>query len=475
MIMLKTLFAAVICTISICNPASALMPKNLVSAPKNSILEQISNELNQIATSAMPATVYIKTQTQSQQNDPFQNDFFKNFFGNNMPQQQQQPQFQQGGGSGFLIREDGYIVTNNHVVKDVSEITVVLNDGREYIGTVKGTDPRTDLAVVKIEEKGLPFLLFGDSDTLKVGEIVIAIGNPFGLEASLTMGVVSAKGRQDLGIASFEDFIQTDAAINPGNSGGPLLNPQGEVIGVNTAIMSRTGGYMGIGLSIPSKMVQNVIDQIVEGGSVKRAYLGIIMQPIDKGLAEALGLEKQDGLVISEVVKDSPASKAGLLQGDIIIAYNDKPIRTISKFRHDIAMMQPATKIKLTVLRNSKQITIPVELGSATENEIAAGELGQKLGLELENMTQELASKFASPDTDGVLVTNIKPNSLAAKAGLQKGFVITHIAFDSLNNPNKVSNLSDMEQALKESGDKKYLILIARYQNYQRYYTIKIN
>ena len=241
-----------------------------------SLLEQTSQAFTQIADKSMPATVFIKSQVQveNQGINPFEmfgDDIFKRFFGQIPQQQQPQSQPQTSAGSGFLVSSDGYIVTNNHVIKDASEITVILNDGREYTATVKGTDARTDLAVIKIDEKDLPFLTFGDSDSLRVGEWVVAIGNPFGLEATLTAGVVSAKGRQDLGIASYEDFIQTDVAINPGNSGGPLLSLQGEVIGVNTAIFSRSGGYMGIGLAIPSKMAQNVIDQILSGGSVKKA------------------------------------------------------------------------------------------------------------------------------------------------------------------------------------------------------------
>jgi len=461
--MFRILLSTLIFTAPICSTTA-----------KPSLLEQISDEFNQISTRAMPSTVFIKVQIQGEQQiNPFQDEFFRKFFGQSPQFPQQQPQ--QGGGSGFIIRPDGYIVTNNHVVKDATEITVLLNDGREYKATVKGSDPRTDLAVLKIEETNLPALTFGDSDALKVGELVIAIGNPFGLEASLTVGVVSAKGRQDLGIASFEDFIQTDAAINPGNSGGPLLNPRGEVIGVNTAIMSRSGGYMGIGLSIPSKMAKNVIDQIIDGGSVRRAYLGILMQPIDKGLAEALGLDKQDGLLISEVIKDSPASKAGILQGDIILAYNDKPIKSIAKFRNDIALMSPQTEIKLNILRNGKTLTITLQLGALSESEVVAGEMIQKLGIEIENITPELARKFGVPDTDGVLITNVKTGSPAASVGLNQGFVITHIAFNNLDNQKKVSSIADFDSAMKEVADKKYVILIVRHQNFQRYYTIKVS
>ncbi len=465
--MFRVLLSVLICTVPLCSATA-----------KVSLLEQISDEFNQIAVAATPATVFIKVEIQGQADfhqNPFQDEMFRRFFGDNpFMQQQQQPQVQQGGGSGFIIRPDGYIVTNHHVVRDATKITVMLNDGREFPAVVKGSDPRTDLALIKVDATDLPILKFGNSDALRVGELVIAIGNPFGLEASLTTGVVSAKGRQDLGIASFEDFIQTDAAINPGNSGGPLLNPQGEVVGVNTAIMSRSGGYMGIGLSIPSNMAQNVINQIIEGGVVRRAYLGVMMQPVDKDLVEALGMDKQEGILVSEVIKDSPAAKAGIQQGDILVGYNNKPIKSMTKFRNDIALMSPSTEITLNVIRNNKPMTITVQLGSLSENEVVANEMVQTMGMEIETLMADQAKKLGCPEAEGVVITNIKPGSIAANAGLQKGFVITHVAFNSLNNQTKISSISDFDQAMKEAGEKKHVILIVRQQNHQRFYTIRI-
>jgi serine protease Do len=444
------------------------------------VLVQTSLAFTQIAKKATPATVYIKaTIVPVQQNVPnpfegFNDEFFRRFFGQN-PFGQQVPQQQLSAGSGFLIRPDGYIVTNFHVVKDATSITATLNDGREYPATLKGSDPRTDLAVLKIDDKNLPFLTFGDSDDLQIGEWVVAIGNPFGLEASLSSGIVSAKGRQDLGIATFEDFIQTDAAINPGNSGGALLNLQGDVIGVNTAIASQSGGYQGIGFSIPSKMAANVVDQIIGGGAVKRAHLGVILQPIDKDLTDAIGLDRQEGILISEIVKDSPAQKAGLLQGDVIISYNDKPVKSANKFRNEIAMMNPGAELKLRILRNNKPMTIAVSLGTQSEGEVATAELSAKLGLELENLTSELAAKLNVPsELEGAVISKVKPNSAAALAGLRPGFLITGVAIN-WNNQKKIKNLAEFDEAIKELGDKKHLILIVRHQNFQRYYTIKIN
>lgn len=442
---------------------------------------------SQIAKKAMPATVFIKSTINPQPFsgsefpsplDPFGDDFFRHFFGfpNNNHNSQpfpQQPQ-QIAGGSGFFISQDGYIVTNNHVIKDASQITVVLKDGREFSATVKGSDAKTDLAVLKIEETNLPYLSFGDSDGLEIGEWVAAIGSPFALESSLTVGVVSAKSRQDLGITSLEDFIQTDAAINPGNSGGPLLNLEGQVIGVNTAIMSRTGGYMGIGFSIPSHIVQHVIEQILNDGGVKRAYLGVVLQPIDSDLADALALEKQDGVLVSDIVKDSPAMKGGLQQGDIILEYNGKPVKSVSKLRNDIALMNPDQMIKLKVLRNNNTINIEIPLGMQKDTEMALADLTQKIGMEIENISPELATRLSVPtDTSGVVIMKVLPNSPAHMAGLKPGFLITGVAMQG-NHPKAVRNTAEFDEALKEAGQRNHVIFIVRHQNFQRYYTLKI-
>lgn len=460
--------------------AFALAAAPTQTSKGTTLLEQISDAFTELAEIAKPATVSIKclvncTQEYANPFDMFGDDFFKRFFNQQYGQQFQQPQQQMAGGSGFLVSSDGYIVTNNHVIKDATQVSVTLNDGTEYEATVKGSDPRTDLALLKIDAEGLPFLTFGDSDSLRAGEWVVAVGNPFGLEGTITKGIVSAKGRQDLGIAPYEDFIQTDAAINPGNSGGPLLNVRGEVVGVNTAIFSRSGGYMGIGLAIPSKMVQPVVDQIMQKGSVKRAYLGIVMQPIDKELSNAMGLEKVDGILISEVVKDSPAAQAGLLQGDVILQYNDKPAKNVTKFRNDVAMMSPGAKIQLKILRNHKQQMITLTLGTQDEGEAISAEVTQKLGIELENLTPETAAKLGyGSDVSGIVISKVKDGSPAAMGGLKRGFLITGVAVD-WNNPKGVKTIGEFDAALQELGDKKYIILIVRHQNFQRYYTIKLN
>lgn len=471
--------------------SEATLPNKTSSRKETNLLEQTSQSFTQIAKKAMPATVFIKAQIQAQGPgdsdlqgflDPY-DDIFRRFFGfpfGQSPRQYQQhqpqpqPQPQTAGGSGFFISSDGFIVTNNHVVRDASSITVVLNDGREFPATVSGTDSRTDLALLKIDATDLPYLSFGDSEELDIGEWVVAIGTPFALESSLTVGVVSAKGRQDLGITPLEDFIQTDAAINPGNSGGPLLNLEGDVVGVNTAIFSRSGGYMGIGFSIPSRMAQHVIDQIINQGSVQRAYLGVMLQPIDKELSDALGLDKQDGVLISEVLKNSPAEQGGLLQGDVIVQYNGKVIKNVSKLRNEIALMEPGTDLRLNLLRNNKPVSLSITLGMQNEQELVTGELLQKIGLDVENLTQDAATKMGLfPQQDGVLISKIKPSSPAQQAGLRPGYLITGIA-GSWNEPKPVKNVGDFTSAIKDLGNRKHIILIVRHQNYQRYYTLKI-
>jgi serine protease Do len=442
-------------------------------------LENKHPPTSKIAANAIPATVSIKVQIAPQYDARdlfgFNDDFFRHFFGPNFfGQRPVEPQPQTAGGSGFLVTKDGYLVTNYHVIKDASQIMVLLHDGREFPATVKGSDPRTDLAVLKIDEDSLPYLVFGDSDALKVADKVVAIGAPFGLEATVTDGIVSAKGRQDLGTATWEDYIQTNAAINPGNSGGPLLNEKGEVIGVNSAILSRTGGYMGIAFSIPSNMARHVVDQILNEGSVKRAYLGVVLQPIDQTLSDALDLGKQDGILVAEIAKDSAAAKGGLLQGDIILEYNGKLAKNVTKLRNEIGLMEPGQTIHLKILRNHKILSLSIPLGSQNDPEVVSTELTKKIGIEVENLTQELAGKLSLPsDTEGIVISKVKPGSPAHAAGLKSSFLITAVA-GSVNEPKPIKNIADFNAALKELKDRKHVLLIVRHQHYQRYYSIKL-
>ncbi|MGD2168887.1 MAG: Do family serine endopeptidase [Chlamydiota bacterium] len=450
------------------------------------VLEETSQAFIQIGKSAVPAAVFIKSEIKQQNTahfgqdpfDLFNDEFFKRFFGAPSVRPRSEPQPELSSGSGFIVSSQGHILTNFHVVKDAEAINVLLNDGREFKATLIGSDPKTDLAVLKIDAKDLPFLKFGDSDKLQIGEWVVAIGNPFALESTLTHGVVSAKGRQDLGITSLEDFIQTDAAINPGNSGGPLLNLEGDVIGINTAIVSRNGGYMGIGFAIPSNMAKHVLDQILDTGVVKRAYLGIMLQPLDKDLIDALSLDKNsEGILISEVMKDSPAEKGGLKHGDIIVGLNGKAVKNPNKFRNEIALMNPGTSVNLNILRTGKQKLLTVKLGTLSEQEIGSVEFFDKLGIDvdsLSNISADMLSKLGlEPHENGVLITKVKPGSPAAQAGLRPYYLVTALVVN-WKNQIKINNSNDLTKALQEVAGNKYVVLIVRHQKYQKYYTLKI-
>ncbi|HUD02190.1 MAG TPA: Do family serine endopeptidase, partial [Rhabdochlamydiaceae bacterium] len=353
--------------------------------------------------------------------------------------------------------------------KGADKIEVTLNDGEVKTATLVGADSHTDLAIIKIDTKDSPFLMLGDSEALEVGEWVIAIGSPFQLQASVTVGVVSAKGRQGLKISDLEDFIQTDAAINPGNSGGPLLDLNGKVIGINTAIVSRSGGYMGIGFAIPSYMAKNVMDQIITNGSVTRGSLGVYLQPVDKEIAAAFNLSKAEGVLISGIAKGSAAEKAGLLQGDIILECNGKPIKSEQSFRYDISMMKPESKVNLKITRKGKIMAVTVILGSAAE-ESSPAVMSQKLGIEVENMNADLGRQLGySATEEGVVITKVKPGSPAAMAGIRPGFLIQAI------NHKKISNTTDYEAALNESSQNKRILLLVRHGKMTRFYSIRVD
>lgn len=433
-----------------------------------------------VAKKAIPAVVFIKTQGQVQNDDegapfrfqhpfdPFGEDFFQRFFGapRGWRGQPNAPQMSQG--SGFLVSADGYIMTNAHVVKNAEKIVAVLNDGREMDAVLVGADPHTDIAIVKIDGRDFPYLTLGNSDGIDIGEWVIAIGSPFQLEASLTVGVVSAKGRQNLRLADLEDFIQTDAAINPGNSGGPLLDLNSEVIGINSAICSRNGGYMGIGFAIPSNMAKHVMEQLIDKGVVTRGFLGVSLQPVDKDIADGFGLSKPEGVLVSDVVKDSPADKAGLKQGDIILECNKTPIKSAQSFRNEVSLSSPGHGITLKVNRKGQILNLPVTLGTATD-EVATNSILRRLGMDVENMTADIAKQLGYTSRDeGVVITNVKPGSLAALAGLRTGYLIQAV------NHRRVANVSEFNDALNQVDKNKRVLLLVRHGNMTRFYSVKV-
>lgn len=429
-------------------------------------LKQTSKAFTTVSKDAIPAVVAVEVSKKVAVQSPFGNrmpfddDFFDFFFGPRFRQKQQPRQRERSAqGSGFIISKDGYIFTNNHVVDGADKVTVKLNDGREMKAEVIGTDPRSDVAVIKVDGDDLPYIEIGDSDSLEIGEWVIAVGNPFGLEATVTVGVVSAKGRT-VGITEYDDFIQTDAAINPGNSGGPLLDINGRAIGINTAIVSQGArGYMGIGFAIPIKMANNIKEQLIETGTVTRGFLGIQMGQVNDDVSEYLGLENSDGVLIGKVLEDSPAEEAGLKQGDVIVELDGKRIEGLQKFKNMIAAIRPGEKAKLTIIRDGKEKNVTVKIGSLEDSPLALKESDSKItemfGLTVQNLTEEIAEQLGYEPDEGVVITNVDPESSAARQGLRPGMLIV-----SVNN-RKVENVEEFSDALeKEADNGKALLLV---------------
>ncbi len=390
---------------------------------------------------------------------PFRDDsFFRDhpFFRDRGPQERE---FQQRGlGSGVIVSADGYILTNHHVINQVDTITVTLINEKVLPATVVGSDPSTDIAVLKVDAENLPYMRFGDSDELHVGEMVLAIGSPLGaaLAHTVTQGIVSAKGRSDLNILGgqgYENFIQTDAAINRGNSGGPLVNMRGELVGINTAIASQSGGFQGIGFAIPSNMAHNVMQSIIEKGRVIRGFVGISFQPIDESLARALDLPRAQGIIVTEVVEDSPASEAGIRTEDVIVKFNGRNIQSPSDFRRRVAEMTPGTEVTLSLIRNGEEKDVNVTLGEFPSDEIASADqetIRDIIGFSVTELTAELKERLRiRPNVEGVIVEEIDRNSSAAQNGLRQGDVILSL------NRRPVTSVSEFNEgiSLLDPGD----------------------
>jgi serine protease Do len=410
-------------------------------------LTRTGEALAEVVETVSPSIVNISTTRTEQMMDtpfsPFFNDpFFRKFFGDQF-RHRETPRKRKSMslGSGVIVSSDGYILTNNHVIKDADKIKVVLSDKTEYVGEVKGRDPKTDLAVIKIDAKDLPTLQMGDSDKLKVGEFVLAVGNPYGLNQTITMGIVSAVGRANVGIADYEDFIQTDAAINPGNSGGALVNARGELVGINTAIFSTTGGYQGIGFAIPSNMARTVMDSLIDTGKVVRGWLGVSIQSITPELAEQFQLEKDVGTLVADVVENSPAEKAGLMRGDVIIEFDGKQVDEPYNLRNMVASTHPGEKAEMTVIREGELLSLMVEIGELPSDD-------QKVPTKYENVLRGVSVQSITPDINrqlnlpekirGVVVSDVETGS-PAEARLLPGDVILEI------NRKAISGIEDYE------------------------------
>jgi serine protease Do len=358
------------------------------------------------------------------EDDPF-SDFWRRFFGGPIPRG---PQRQRSLGSGFVIDSDGSILTNNHVVENAQKIVVKLADEQEYDAKVIGRDSKTDIAVIKINAKtALPAASFGDSDGLQVGEWVMAIGNPFGLDSTVTSGIISGTGRH-IGQGAYDNFIQTDASINPGNSGGPLINMRGEVIGINTAIFSRTGGNIGIGFAIPINLVKELLPQLRGKGKVTRGYLGVLIQKVTPEIAESLGMDRPRGALVANVSKDGPAEKAGVKVGDVIIEFDGKEVKDSGELPIIVARTAIDKKARMKVLRDKKEVSLTVAVGELKDEEVVASapEKGE-LGLTVQKVTPQIAETLGLEKTDGVVVTAVEPGSASDEAGIRRGDVILQV------------------------------------------------
>ena len=450
---------------------SAAVPAASAHDDELASLQQTSKAFSSVAKKAVPAVVFIKVEktVEARQAVPFGNSDPFGFF--NDPQPRQPREYRQmGQGSGFIISEDGYILTNNHVVGDADVITVKLNDGRELKAERIGGDQKADVAVIKIDGENLPTLPLGDSDKLQVGEWVIAIGNPFGLAETLTFGIVSAKGRNTVGINDYEDFIQTDAAINPGNSGGPLINLEGQAIGINSAIFSSSGGSVGIGFAIPIDMAKNIKDQLVKNGKVTRGQLGVRIGELSKDLADYFGIDKSKGVLVSDVLKGSAAESAGLEAGDIILKIDDLEVDGTGQLRNTIAMVAPGTKVELLIYRNGKEKTVNVNIGELSDTIAQAGvsELPINLGLTVEDLTGDSRRYYGLQSDEGVLVTSVDSDSRAFEANIRPGTIIISV------NQKKVGSTKEYGEALQASVETKKVLLLIKEQRYTRFVVLPL-
>lgn len=437
-------------------------------------LRQTGRAFASVAKKDSPSVVFIKvesTRKGAEIQSPFGNDLLRRFFGNQFPgyQDQQRAQPEQhvvAEGSGFvykvdkgLLKNKTYILTNNHVVENADKIHITFQDGDEFDAKVVGADPKSDIAVVEINDASHKPLTMGDSSALEVGEWVIALGNPFGLSHTLTVGVVSAKGRSGLGINDYEDFIQTDAAINPGNSGGPLLNLDGQVVGINTAIFSKSGGYMGVGFAIPVNLATKIAQQLIDKGHVTRGYLGVVIQSLTQELAQSFGLKENKGILVAQVTDNSPAKRAGIKAGDLIIRYQNKPVDDVAEFRNQVALTEPGTDSELTVIRDGKDKILHVKIGKLDDAKLVARDGSVKadeLGITVESITPDLADKYDIEAGKGVLISEVRPNSIAAMSGLRPGTIILEV------NREKVNSIREFSKALQKSqSDKRVLLLVS--------------
>jgi serine protease Do len=412
-----------------------------------------------VAQKVIPSVVNISsTKTVVIEQSPFFSDpFFREFFGN-VPHER----VQRALGSGVIITSEGYIITNNHVVGGADKVEVRLSDERVFTARIIGTDPKSDVAIVKIDAKGLPTIPVGDTSKLRIGTFVLAVGNPFGLGQTVTMGIISALGRSGLGITDYENFIQTDAAINPGNSGGALINMKGELIGINTAILSQSGGNVGIGFAIPVDLAMSVKNSLIRYGKVVRGWLGVTAQDIDPKIAKTLNLGSTKGVLVSDVAKTSPASTAGIKRGDVLTAINGKPVISASSLRFAVSELIPGTPVKVTVFRDGKEWIIPVTIGDLAKATVAEDRFAVKdnrflAGLTVSEITPTIRETLnLDPDMAGIVVLEVTRGTPAESTGIRAGDLILKI------NDKTIKDLSDFKKAVAALTSRKMSITIYR-------------
>lgn len=455
--------------------AAALLT-TLTSSVPSAIAKYSPPDFVELAKRLKPTVVNIGTEKKAKQQrrqqtrpfggSPFGNDPFQDFFDRFFDEQRPQGRGQKSLGSGFVISDDGYILTNNHVVDGADEIKVKFDNGKELKGELKGSDAKLDLALIKVTtDEKLIVASLGDSDVIEVGEWVMAIGNPFGLSETVTAGIVSAKGRV-IGSGPYDDFIQTDASINPGNSGGPLFNAKGEVIGINSAIIA---GGQGIGFAIPVNMAKSIISQLKEKGKVTRGWIGVSIQPVTKDLADSFGLQAEKGALVSEVIPESPAEKGGIKSGDIIISFDNKPIKEMNDLPRLVAATPTGKSVAVKVIRDGKEeaVKLVIEKMNDGDEDPSADSL-DKLGLTVKDLTKELAANLRIKDTSGVVVTDVKPDSLAMSAGIQRGNIVKEI------NGVKITKVAEYEKALANIKKDKVLRLLVKHGDSSRFVAIKV-
>ncbi len=442
----------------------------------------VYGDFHRLAKAMSPTVVNIQTMRKvgggQMSMDSQDMEFFRRFFG--FAPFQSEPRSVPGLGSGFIITSDGYILTNNHVIEDAQELKVTLADDREFDGKVVGTDPRTDLALVKIEAKGLPVAPLGNSDALEVGEWVVAIGNPFNFSHTVTAGIVSAKGRRQVQPGSrqlYADFIQTDASINPGNSGGPLFNIRGQVVGVNSAIYSRDGAYQGIGFAIPVNMAKTILPSLKEKGSVERSWLGVMIQAVDKDLASSFGMDKAKGALVAQVSENSPAQSAGLMQGDVILKFDGKDIGESSDLPWMASNAGIGREVSVVILRNGKEKTMKVKLARYPDEDgevaVSGGAPGSgsgisSLGLRVSKVPAQVSERYGLDGDKGVLVTGVDHGSMVMRGGIQPNDVILEV------NGKKVNSPAELEKLISGMSKKQYIRLLVARENSRRFVAFKM-